>query len=374
MFAVMNCRNALPPVATIVVAGILLLAGCLPSSGRRSTQGMFPSDSLSREVAQTVAVDSLVFVAADDAEGGVLAFPTTIQLDPSGETLLISDTQRERIVTFSLAGRHIGEWPLADLNYPFLAGSRGDTVAVMNRGNSRLDYVVAGQRVRSFEIPGGDYPTALLTETDLWVKRLPDSGAEILRLTDAGQVAARHELPRPNWRHFGFVRPWGNEVMSLSGYRPVIDLIRPGGAVDTLALVGFDSPQLVRSYQFAIGEVKEPPLLTSTALAIGDQLFVANLRGDHIRIDMYDRNGRLQRVLVSSGNELPYEVFTVDMVAWPVEGGVRFALLVLRPGTAFMRPSGRVVVFEWRGGLEAPQQVEKDDSRPTASPVAATAR
>jgi hypothetical protein len=364
LFSVMHSRCSIPTLATLVVAGILLLAGCLPSSGRRSTQGMFASDSLSREVVQNVAVDSLYFVAADNAEGRVLDFPTTIQLDPGGDMLLISDTQRERIVTFSLEARHIGEWPLSDLAYPFLAGSRGDTVAVMNRGNNRLDYIVAGRRVRSIEVPGGDYPTALLTETDLWIKRLPDSGAEILRLTDSGGVAARHELPGANWRHFGFVRPWGNDVMSLSGYRPVIDIVSAGGAVDTLALVGFDSPQFVRSYQFAIGEVKEPPLLTSTALAMGDNLFVANLRDSHVRIDVYDRQGRIQRILASSGNELPYQVFTVDMVAWPVEGGVRFALLVLRPGTAFMRPSGRVIVFEWRGDLQAPQQVEGDDGRP----------
>ena len=75
-------------------------------------------------------------------------------------------------------------------------------------------------------------------------------------------------------------------------------LVRPGAVPDTLALVGFDSPQMVRSHRFLLGEVDQPPLLTSSAAVAGGRLFALNLRGDHVRVDVYGLDGRLERALV----------------------------------------------------------------------------
>ena len=110
-------------------------------------------------------------------------------------------------------------------------------------------------------------------------------------------------------------------------------MVRPGVLeADTLALVGFSSPQLPRSAQFERGEVDEPPLLTSSASAVGDRLFVLNLRTDHVRIDVYGRDGRLERVLSTRPVQGPETAFMLDLAARPgPDGSIDLAVLFTRP-------------------------------------------
>ena len=145
-------------------------------------------------------------------------------------------------------------------------GARGDTLAVLSRGVPRLDLVAGGRIVRQIPLPEGEQPTALVTDRAIYYKLVPEAGATLARLDSTGRSVERYRLAGPHWRHYGFLRAWGDSVLSLSGYRPVIDVLAPeADDPDSLALVGFDSPLLVRSWQFAQGEVAEPPLLTSAA-------------------------------------------------------------------------------------------------------------
>jgi hypothetical protein len=114
-----------------------------------------------------------------------------------------------------------------------------------------------------------------------------------------------------------------------------------------MTLAGFDSPQLLRSHRFILGEVDQPPLLTSSAVALGDSLVVVNLRSDHIRLDVYDRAGRLQRALVHH-SEGAGDHYPVDLAARRDTSGVLLALVMQRPGGLLSEPGGYVLVVRWR--------------------------
>jgi hypothetical protein len=165
-----------------------------------------------------------------------------------------------------------------------------------------------------------------------------------------GAEQSRHALAAPSWRASGFVRMWAGAVVALSGYRPVVDRLPPGASAraDTLALRGFDSPQLARSAQFMRGAVAEPPLLTASAAALGDHLYVLNQRTDHIRIDRYGRDGVLDRVLVSPMPWALLDVVAVDLAVRDGGGGaVEMAVLLQRQSGVFQTAGSRVMRFRW---------------------------
>lgn len=115
--------------------------------------------------------------------------------------------------------------------------------------------------------------------------------------------------------------------------------------MDTLALFGFDSPQLVRSYQFMEREANQPPLLTSSAMPFGDRLYVLNMRGDHVRIDVYDRTGTLQNIFVSPA---PWEVlnaFPVDLAVRESDQGRDVAVLMQRPSGFLREADARIELY-----------------------------
>jgi hypothetical protein len=348
------------PTAALLLA--VLLAGCLPSSQRASTRAVTPADSLSMRLAAEAPVDTLRLVwTADAPEASPFALPTSLAWLPDslGGHLVVADTRRGSLHVVSPEGAYVEERRPEGLRYPYLAGLRADTVVVHSRGARRLDFVLDDRVVRRLGLPA-DYSAVLATDSLLWAKRTEEGDAYLARLDNAGREVARYRLPGPYWRHTGFLRPWGGALLSLSGYRPVVDRLRAGApegaALDTLSLRGFDSPQLVRSYQFMLGEIDEPPLLTSAAAALGDRLFVLNLRVDAVRVDVYGRTEggvRLERVLVYPDAALVASGFPADLAVREGPDGVRFALVLQDPGGGLRRSSGRVAMLAWDGALHS---------------------
>ena len=343
-----NLRSVAVPLAL----SALLLAGCLPSSNQRKLErALFPSDSLSRQIAEAAPVDTLRLVRVVTVPPeAVLEFPTSLALLPGGG-IVVAETRRGALVWFDAEGGYERAFQWEPFSYPFLAGVTGDTVAVLNRGAHRVDLVVGDRVVRSVDVPEGRNGNALLTGRGLYYKTATEGeGGQLYRFGLDGEEQARYDLAGPYWRHLGFLRPWGDSLLALAGYRPVVDVLAPstpaGVALDTLALAGFDSPQLERSRLWARGDVDEPPLLTPAAAAVGDRLFVLNARPGWVRIDVFRRDDGpdgprlvLERGLVEPAPRLRTEYFAADLAARRVDGGYEFVVLTTKPqpGLTFLR-------------------------------------
>lgn len=351
----------MPSVARLALSLFLPLAlsqsGCLPSSQRQNTRTLTPGDSLSRHVAATVPVDTLRLVwAAEAPERAPFEFPTSLVWLPDslGGAIVVADTRAGGLHALSPEGDYAGWSRPAGLEYPYLAGHRADTLIVFSRGAGRLDFVRGDSVLRRVRLPEA-FSAVLATDSALYAKRTEENDTFLARLAEDGRIAERYGLVGPHWRHFGFLRAWGDSVLSLSGYRPVVDVLRPEtppeAVLDTLALVGFDSPQLVRSHQFLLGEVDEPPLLTSAAAPLGRRLVAVNLRAEEIRLDVFAPNGagglRLERALVYPDAATVADAFPADLAVRQGTDGVLVVLLMQRPGGVFSRPGGRVVMLRW---------------------------
>lgn len=358
---------------TLRAAGLalaaLVWAGCLPSSQRQNSREVSAADSVSALVASRAPVDTLAVVwTAEAPASDPMPLPTSLGwLTPStsrfGDRLAVVETQEGSLRLFSEAGAYVGRTGLGGEGvFPYLAGSRGDSVVVLARGRNELLWAVPGRGVVRREPAPAGATSALATDSLLAVRLgggATEAPAEITLLDESGRVQSRHPVTGPAWRAAGFLREWGGRPVALSGYRPVVDVLDAGAAdgapLDTLALHGFGSPQLVRSAQFMRGEVDEPPLLTSSAAALGDRLFVLNLRADHVRVDVYDRAGRLQRALVSPGPWAPTDVVPLDVAVRPGPGGaVDLAVLLARPPGVLQGPASRVVLYRWSSASAVP--------------------
>lgn len=353
-FPAVALKTAVLPVQLAIL--LTLLAGCLPSSCRRETsRALLPADSLSRQTAAAVPVDTLeVLWRAAASEGQPLAYPRTVRFSPEGRRLYVSDAERNSIFVFDQRGTPLREITAEGFDIPYLAGFRGDTLLVFSPEARRIDFVVGGRSVRRVPTPeavpeAGRLQYAAASDGALYVKLLGDDfPGYIARLDERGEVAARYPLPGPSWRHAGLLHAWGDTLLSLSGFRPVVDVLTPGGRLDTLALVGFDSPMLARSRSFLLGDVAEAPLLSAAAAPAGDLLFVLNLRPGWLRVDVYDRTGRLQHVLVQPAPGLDRRFFPVDLgVHRRPDGEYLLAVLTGQPIPA-------LTLYRWTGPAAGP--------------------
>ena len=350
----------MPRAVSALFLAAVLLAGCLPSSNQRKlNRQLFASDSLSREISATVPVDTLVLVRrVIPPPEAILEFPTSLALLPDGR-IVVAETRRGALVTFDTEGTYRSAFQWESFSFPFIAGTLGDTVAVLNRGSHRVDLIVGDDVVRSVDVPDERNGNALLTADGVLYKTAPeDAVARLYHLDLDGTEQARYDLAGPYWRHLGFLRPWGDSVLVLSGYRPVVDVLTPstpsGTVLDTLMLAGFDSPQLERSRLWAAGDVDEPPLLSPAASPIGDRLFVLNARPGWVHIDVFRRDAGpdgprllLERSLMQPNPGIDNEFYAVDLAARRVEGGVEFIILTTKPapGLTFLRwtPEGEAM-------------------------------
>ena len=327
----------------------LVLAGCLPSSQKETDRSLAPGDSASLARADAAPVDTLQRVwTARAPESDPMAIPTTLAW--WDDVLAVVETQNGSVRVFDDAGAYRRRIDLGlEGAFPYLAGVRGDTVVVLARGLDALVWVTDAGVARRVAVPPST--AALATPERLAVRvggGASDAPAEVLTIGDGGAVRARAALAGPAWRASGFLRAWGDTVLALSGYRPVVDVVAPGARPDTLALDGFASPQFARSAQFMRGDADEPPLLTSSAAALGRRLFVLNLRGDHVRVDVYGRDGVLERALVSPRPWAPTDAVPLDLAVRQRGAATEIAVLEARPPGILSGPESRVVLYRWR--------------------------
>lgn len=321
-------------VATFAM--LVMLGGCLPySCQREEPRALTPSDSLSRQVAGTVPVDTLR--RGPQSTGTAdhpLQYPRTVRYGAGGR-IFVSDVERHSVFVFGGDGRFAREITHEALRYPYLAGVRGDTVLVFNPEARQIHFLVGGRVVREMatppELPEQALQYVTAGDTAVYFKAIGDGMESFIAPLAGGTDQHRVALPRPYWRHAGLLRVWGDSVLSLSAYRPVVDVLRPGGRLDTMALVGFDSPMLARSRAFLRGDVHEPPLLIPAADPAGPYLFVLNVRPGWLHVDVFDRGGRLQRRLVQEQPAYHREYYPIDLAVRRAEGRYELAVLITEP-------------------------------------------
>lgn len=332
--------------------GVGLLTGCLPySCQRQSSDALYPSDSLSRRVAQDTPADTLSRLwSSTGTESHPLEHPRTVRFVEGGR-LAVSDVERNSLFRFAADGELTREVDGEGFSTPYLIGTRKNTLVIFNAGTNRIDRVVDGSRDAgrsvSFERPAPKTLVYMLaTDTTTYAKVLgQQTDSFIARLNEEGRSVAQVPLEGPHWRYAGFLRAWGDTLVSLSGFRPAVELLpvdfRTGATPDSLALVGFDSPMLERRYTFGQGDATEAPLLTPSAVPVGDRLFVLNLRPGWVQIDVYDRSGRLQQRLIERHEEGNPNFYPLDIDARRSEEGYVFAVTI-------RSPEPRLNVYRWR--------------------------
>jgi hypothetical protein len=223
-------------------------------------------------------------------------------------------------------------------SFPYLAGFRGDTVMVFSPQLREFVEYVDGKRV-DFQNLAGEMPErgalqfAALSGDSIYVKVIAEKfNGYILRMDRSGMETHRWDLTGPYWRYAGLLRMWGDSLMSLSGYRPVVHIAESDAPLDTLHLQGFDSPMLARSRSFVLGEEREPPLLTASAAALGSRLFVLNMRPGWLNVDVYDHEGQLRHILTQPSPEFNQQYFPTDIaVKRREDGGYDLAVAVVKP-------------------------------------------
>ncbi|MEM6647614.1 MAG: hypothetical protein AAF730_15315 [Bacteroidota bacterium] len=327
------------------------LAGCLPGSCQREEpRDLFSADSLSRSFAQSLPVDTLTEGwTATQTPDYTLKFPRTVRFGPDGR-VYTADVERQRIFIWTTQGDFAEEWWVGDFEAPYLAGWRGDSLVVYNPPALRFDVLLSGVVEERIQVPytldpeglltwgaadgGGFYFKAVGETLDGYVAHLDESGREIDQMALSGD----------RFRQAGLLRTWGDSLLSLSGFRPVVDIIQPSTPLDSLVLFGFDSPMLARSRTFFTGgnARKGPPLLSASAAASGPYLFVLNSRPGWLHIDVFDQRGQLKHRLVEPNPQVNSQHQVQDIDARRLSDG-SFELAVV-----LTAPTPSVMFYTWR--------------------------
>lgn len=335
------------------LAFCLVLSGCLPNSCRREEdRTLLAQDSLSLARADAAPVDTLRL--AWQSEPDALDYPRTLRWGPGG--LYAVDAEQAAVFVFDRAGRVVRRVE-TELEAPYLAGFRGDSLVLFQPTPAAFAVLDAGGAARRVEVKGLPDDRGLLRYASTWREGFAFKGLSedtppfLLTLDASGAPTGRYPLPSPFWRWAGLLKPdVGGGLLSLSGFRPYVDVIDALPAAgdtlrpDTRALEGFAAPVpiLARSRRFALGAEIEPPLLTSSTSAAGERLFVLNMRPGWLRIDVYDRDGTLERALTQPNPSAGKDFFPVDIAVR--EAGAGFDIAV-----ALVSPEPRVVVYRWAG-------------------------
>ena len=347
---------------TLVLA--LLLAGCLPSSCQRGGYtDLMPADSTSRQIAQETPLDTLqrVWSATGDSSRR-MEFPRTVAFGPDRQ-LFVSDVERNSVFVFNPDSTFVRETTIDLFDIPYLAGVRGDTLVVLNAGTDQLTLVRGDRLIRMLPVAVGRAGKSSLlyaaaTDTDLYAKVVGDEVDNfVARINRSGEVEQRVELPGPHWRHAGMLRVWGDSLLSLSGFRPVVDVLplplTDTTRADSIALRGFDSPMLPRSRAFMTGEVSKAPLLTAATAPVGNQLFVLNLRPGWLQVDVYDRYGQIQHRLRQAERAYESSYYPRDIAVQQRAGGYDIAVI-------FTDPEPRLDLYRWTPSApDAPAVAQK---------------
>jgi DNA-binding beta-propeller fold protein YncE len=309
-----------------------------------------PSDSLSRQVAQQTPLDTLELVwSATGDSSRRLRFPRTVAFGPERQ-LVVSDAERNSLFAFTPNGQFVRETTIDLFDIPYLIGVRGDTLVVLNVGTDQMMLVHNGRLIRNLPVAVGRAGRSSLlygaaSDTALYAKVVGDEVDNfVARINRSGEVMTHVPLPGPPWRHAGMLRIWGDSLLSLSGFRPVVDVLSlpltDTTQVDSMALRGFDSPMLPRSRAFVTGEVSTAPLLTAAAAPAGNRLFVLNLRPGWLQVDTYDRTGQIQHRLTQVDSVYEENFYPRDIAVQAREGGYDIAVV-------FTAPEPRLALYRW---------------------------
>ena len=249
---------------------------------------------------------------------------------------------------FAPSGDFVEEFTWDGAAIPYLAGRRGDTLVIFSPEQRRLDFILRGESMRSItmrgEAPRGALQYAAVTDDALFVKVTAKSATGyVARLGEDGREVARRDLEGSTWRHAGLLRPWGDSLLSLTGFFPKVDILplTLASAPDSLSLRGFDSPMLRRTYAFSLGDARGAPLLSSSASPVGDLLFVLNMRPGWLRIDAYDRSGLLQHVLTEEDPVYNKRFYPIDLAAR------RSGIGAYEIAVAVVAPTPEVRLYSW---------------------------
>lgn len=347
--------------AAFALACTVGLAGCLPSCRRDEDKSLVPADSIGRAVAALVPADTLVPAWTRDARTAPgLTYPRTVRILSGGALaghVATADAATGDVWTVGPDGDGMRRHALG-LDRPYLASVRGDTLVAYEVGVNRFALAVADSSgvlrvARRVVFTGLPADQTLVRYGASWgdgfaVKfSSEESGAGLLVLDASGRLVHRERLPGPHWRHAGPLRTHGDTLVSVCGFRPVVDRFTrtaAGGVQrDSLALVGFDSPMLARSRRFLTGDVSAPPLLMpSVAVLPGGDLVALSLRLGWIEAARFGSDGRLRARFAERVRFLNPDVLPDDLDVRPMPDG---SMLV---AVAVPRPYGRIVAFRWR--------------------------
>lgn len=330
----------------------LLVSGCLPSGcGTGSFDEITPADSLSRALAQDTPVDSLYRVRQVESTGAQpIGYPRTLHHRPDG-SLIVSDAERNSLHHIAADGTYDREVASTRFDVPYLTGVVGDTIWVFNAESDVLVGVVDDEVLddAGFAIERADEASLAYTAAHpdaFYLKLLGEEiGSTIYQYDWDGTMQTAYTLPQEYWRYAGFLRVHNDEVWSLSGLRPVVDrlpldLSTAPSTPDTLALRGFDSPMLERSYAFLRGDTHQPPLLIPSVDLIDDRLFVLNVRSGWIQVDVFGDDGALQRRLIEANPQPNRDFFPQDLSVHSHEEGYDITIAV-------SDPAPMVVTYRW---------------------------
>lgn len=317
-----------------------MLGGCLPSSCARSDNySLLPADSLSRQIAASVDPGTLEHIETIDLSDA-LSMPQTLAVDARTGDVYVAAPRRNRVAHVVKSTNEIRTVE-GDFESPYLAGFRGDTLGVFNAFAGRMMLMADGEVLRTIDFDMDRSTSdrmAVLGDRRIFVKDVSESsGATIFVFDDGGRLIEEVPMDGPYWRHSGSLRILDGDVFSISGYRPVLYVLREG-RIDTLALVGFDSPMLSRSRRFLEEGNFQPPLLSSSAVVVDDRLFAINLRPGWIQIDTYGRDGRLTDVWIEADPQPNRRFYPVDIDAVPLDdGAIDLYVLVQQPAARISR-------------------------------------
>lgn len=140
-----------------------------------------------------------------------------------------------------------------------------------------------------------------------------ESGGHLAWYDPFGTRLLERKLDGAYWRHSGLLKTDGDSLLSLRGYLPLIDVYSDATKVDSVALFGFDSPMLARTRLFEGNSAKAPPLLSSSSAACGNFWYVLNIRPGWVRVDKYDRTGKLQQAFTQPDPTFDSKQLTTDL-------------------------------------------------------------
>ena len=202
---------------TIAVVALLLLSGCLPYSCRRQeSTALTPADSLSRTLASSIPMDTLALAWArpiGDDRGA--AYPRTVRFGHAQTgPIYLGDAEQALVFVFDLSGEPVDTFATASI--PYLAGVRGDTVAVFEPGAPAMHFFVRGAPVGTVPIQDAERSQTALVygafggtagHHAIYYKRVdPEAGGFVAEIDPSGNATTRWPLPGPHWRHAGVLR------------------------------------------------------------------------------------------------------------------------------------------------------------------------